>query len=71
MDDIEQTVAHVKDCKPDVCFTTVSYPIKVRPIMSESHHAWLLWAIGSRRQIGISVSKAAIPAGSINMPMTF
>ncbi len=31
MDDIEQTVAHAKACKPDVCFTTVSYPIKGTP----------------------------------------
>jgi radical SAM superfamily enzyme YgiQ (UPF0313 family) len=29
--DIEQTVDHVKQCRPDVCFTTVSYPIKGTP----------------------------------------
>ena len=29
--DIEQTVAHAKRCQPDVCFTTVSYPIKGTP----------------------------------------
>jgi radical SAM superfamily enzyme YgiQ (UPF0313 family) len=29
--DIEDTVAHAKACKPDVCFTTVSYPIKGTP----------------------------------------
>jgi anaerobic magnesium-protoporphyrin IX monomethyl ester cyclase len=29
--DIEETVAHAKACKPDVCFTTVSYPIKGTP----------------------------------------
>jgi anaerobic magnesium-protoporphyrin IX monomethyl ester cyclase len=29
--DIEATVAHAKACKPDVCFTTVSYPIKGTP----------------------------------------
>jgi radical SAM superfamily enzyme YgiQ (UPF0313 family) len=29
--DIEQTVAHAKECQPDVCFTTVSYPIKGTP----------------------------------------
>jgi radical SAM superfamily enzyme YgiQ (UPF0313 family) len=31
IDDIEQTVEHVKICSPDVCFTTVSYPIKGTP----------------------------------------
>ncbi len=29
--DIEATVSHVKQCKPDVFFTTVSYPIKGTP----------------------------------------
>lgn len=29
--DIEQTVDHVKQCRPDVFFTTVSYPIKGTP----------------------------------------
>ena len=28
IEDIEATVDHVKQCKPDVCFTTVTYPIK-------------------------------------------
>jgi anaerobic magnesium-protoporphyrin IX monomethyl ester cyclase len=31
LEDIEQTVAHAKACQPDVCFTTVSYPIKGTP----------------------------------------
>jgi anaerobic magnesium-protoporphyrin IX monomethyl ester cyclase len=31
IDDIEQTVAHAKACRPDLCFTTVSYPIKGTP----------------------------------------
>ncbi len=31
IEDIEQTVAHAKNCQPDVCFTTVSYPIKGTP----------------------------------------
>ncbi len=31
IEDIEETVAHVKVCQPDVCFTTVSYPIKGTP----------------------------------------
>jgi anaerobic magnesium-protoporphyrin IX monomethyl ester cyclase len=29
--DIEATVSHVKNCRPDVFFTTVSYPIKGTP----------------------------------------
>lgn len=31
IEDIEQTVEHAKTCQPDVCFTTVSYPIKGTP----------------------------------------
>ena len=31
LDDIHATVEHVKQCRPDVCFTTVSYPIKGTP----------------------------------------
>jgi radical SAM superfamily enzyme YgiQ (UPF0313 family) len=31
IEDIEQTVEHAKACQPDVCFTTVSYPIKGTP----------------------------------------
>jgi anaerobic magnesium-protoporphyrin IX monomethyl ester cyclase len=31
IEDIEATVEHAKQCKPDVCFTTVSYPIKGTP----------------------------------------
>ncbi len=31
LEDIEQTVKHVKACLPDVFFTTVSYPIKGTP----------------------------------------
>lgn len=31
LEDIEATVEHVKQCRPDVFFTTVSYPIKGTP----------------------------------------
>jgi anaerobic magnesium-protoporphyrin IX monomethyl ester cyclase len=31
LDDIEATVEHVKRCRPDIFFTTVSYPIKGTP----------------------------------------
>jgi radical SAM superfamily enzyme YgiQ (UPF0313 family) len=35
IEDIEVTVAHVKDCLPDVFLTTVSYPIKGTPYYDE------------------------------------
>ncbi len=31
LEDIQATVDHVKQCRPDACFTTVSYPIKGTP----------------------------------------
>jgi anaerobic magnesium-protoporphyrin IX monomethyl ester cyclase len=31
VEDVEATVDHVKTCRPDVFFTTVSYPIKGTP----------------------------------------
>lgn len=31
IEDIEATVRHVKECRPDVFFTTISYPIKGTP----------------------------------------
>jgi len=31
IEDIQATVEHVKQCRPDACFTTVSYPIKGMP----------------------------------------
>lgn len=31
IEDVEATVAHATTCKPDICFTTVSYPIKGTP----------------------------------------
>lgn len=31
LEDIQATVEHVKQCRPDACFTTVSYPIKGTP----------------------------------------
>lgn len=35
LEDIEATVEHVKQCRPDVFFTTVSYPIKGTPYYQE------------------------------------
>lgn len=31
VEDIQATIEHVKKCRPDACFTTVSYPIKGTP----------------------------------------
>ena len=35
IEDIEATVDHVKQCQPDVCFTTISYPIKGTPYFAK------------------------------------
>jgi radical SAM superfamily enzyme YgiQ (UPF0313 family) len=35
LQDIEATVEHVKACRPDVCLTTLSYPIKGTPYYEE------------------------------------
>ncbi len=31
LEDVEATIGHVKDCRPDIFFTTISYPIKGTP----------------------------------------
>lgn len=36
MEDVEATVAHVKKCSPEVCLTTLSYPIQGTPYYDES-----------------------------------
>jgi radical SAM superfamily enzyme YgiQ (UPF0313 family) len=35
MEDVEATIAHVKKCRPEVCLTTVSYPIQGTPYYNE------------------------------------
>jgi radical SAM superfamily enzyme YgiQ (UPF0313 family) len=35
MEDVEATIAHVKKCSPEVCLTTVSYPIQGTPYYDE------------------------------------
>jgi anaerobic magnesium-protoporphyrin IX monomethyl ester cyclase len=35
VDDVEATIAHVKKCGPEVCLTTVSYPIRGTPYYEE------------------------------------
>ena len=56
IEDIEQTVAHAKSCEPDVCFTTVSYPIKGTPYyerMSSRLVTLAEWAKSTDRDIRI------------------
>ena len=68
--DIEATVDHVKQCRPDVFFTTVSYPIKGTPLLRESRGSRLVPTgrlarnHGSRKQH----SRPSLPATSIAMP---
>jgi len=35
MEDVEATIAHVKKCRPEICLTTVSYPIRGTPYYEE------------------------------------
>jgi len=35
MEDVEATIAHVKKCSPEICLTTVSYPIQGTPYYNE------------------------------------
>lgn len=56
IEDIEQTVAHAKACQPDVCFTTVSYPIKGTPYHERVSSRLVKlsdWAISTDRDIRI------------------
>ena len=54
--DIEETVRHVKECRPDVFLTTVSYPIKGTPYYKETSDRLVHlgdWARSSDRDIQI------------------
>jgi anaerobic magnesium-protoporphyrin IX monomethyl ester cyclase len=56
VDDIEATVNHVKQCRPDVFFTTVSYPIKGTPYFDKvaSRLVSLLpWEASTDREVRI------------------
>jgi len=56
IEDIEETVAHVKVCRPDVCFTTVSYPIKGTPYYERVRPRLVQlgeWSTSSDREIRI------------------
>jgi radical SAM superfamily enzyme YgiQ (UPF0313 family) len=56
MEDIEATIQHVRKTKPDVFFTTVSYPIKGTPYYQQVQHKLVQlkpWAQTSDREIKI------------------
>jgi len=55
--DIEATVEHVKTCRPDIFFTTVSYPIKGTPYFEKVRERLVAiepWAQSSDRNFAIS-----------------
>ena len=54
--DIEATVEHVKSCRPDIFFTTVSYPIKGTPYFEKVGDRLVSirpWAQSSDRELAI------------------
>ncbi len=56
LDDVEATYEHVKACRPDVFFTTVSYPIKGTPYYDEVRPKLVqlgAWANTTDREIQI------------------
>ena len=56
MEDIEATISHVSKTKPDVFFTTVSYPIKGTPYYQQVQSKLIQlspWAQTSDREIKI------------------
>jgi len=54
--DIEATIGHVRECRPDIFFTTVSYPIKGTPYFNKVAAKLVSikpWARSTDREIGI------------------
>jgi anaerobic magnesium-protoporphyrin IX monomethyl ester cyclase len=57
MEDIEATIRHVSKTKPDVFFTTISYPIKGTPYYQQVQSKLVQlkpWAESSDREIKIA-----------------
>jgi len=57
LSDIEATIQHVKTCRPDIFFTTVSYPIKGTPYYDEVAPKLVQlgdWAQSTDREIDVS-----------------
>ena len=71
IEDIEQTVAHAKACQPDVCFTTVSYPIKGTPYYDRVSSRLVTLGEWANRQIATFASRGGIPGDSINTRTIF
>jgi anaerobic magnesium-protoporphyrin IX monomethyl ester cyclase len=56
MEDVEATVEHVKQCRPDIFFTTVAYPIKGTPYFERVHNKLVRlkpWRDSTDREITI------------------
>jgi anaerobic magnesium-protoporphyrin IX monomethyl ester cyclase len=56
LDDVEATIKHVSTTKPDIFFTTVSYPIKGTPYYNKVSDRLVQlkpWGVGSDREIKI------------------
>jgi anaerobic magnesium-protoporphyrin IX monomethyl ester cyclase len=54
--DVEATIDHVRECRPDIFFTTVSYPIKGTPYFTKVEAKLVRiepWARTTDREIGI------------------
>ena len=54
--DVEATIEHVRECRPDIFFTTVSYPIKGTPYFNKVAERLVSvkpWAASSDREIRI------------------
>ena len=54
--DVEATIGHVRECQPDIFFTTVSYPIKGTPYFNKVAAKLVSikpWATSTDREIRI------------------
>ncbi len=54
--DVEATIGHVRECRPDIFFTTVSYPIKGTPYFNKVAEKLVRikpWATSTDREVAI------------------
>ena len=69
---VEATIDHVKQCRPDIFFTTVSYPIKGTPYFNKVADRLVnSGQPGGRAPTATPPSGAATPAISTNTPMNY
>jgi anaerobic magnesium-protoporphyrin IX monomethyl ester cyclase len=55
--DVEATIEHVKECRPDIFFTTVSYPIKGTPYFEKVRHRLVSirpWEQSTDRELAVA-----------------